>query len=329
MAAGGTKVVLQAIFGNGFITILKFFGYFVTASPSLMAEAVHSMADTFNQILLYIGMRQAKGKPTREYSTGYGGASYVWNLVSAVGIFFLGFGITFYHGIHSLIEPHGTPVVSWIGIGVLIISFIIEMWVLFGAIKEVNRQRGSMSYLQFFRESDDPTVLAVLLEDGIAVLGVVLAMFGLVIGQVTGSAIFDSIIAIIISLLLGFLAIALGVINGKLLMGKSVPIHKEEDIKNFIEAFPQVHHIEKINTKIIGAGKVRLSVEVKFHGERLIDENILKQDQKDLESGQSPHKVLINACERMVRITGREINQMELEIHRVFPEVAIIDFEVA
>jgi len=329
MAGGGAKVIVQAISGNLFITIIKFIGWFFSHSPSMLAEAIHSLADTFNQILLFIGLKQAQKEANREFSTGMGGASYVWNLVSAVGVFFIGFGVTFYHGMHSLFSEHfEVGPVSWLGISVLVVSFCIEFWVLLGAIKEVNLSRNGRSFIQFFKESDDPTVLAVLLEDGVAVLGVVLALIGIVLGQIFGSAIFDIVVSLIISFLLAFLAIALGIINGKLLIGKSLTIHKEAEIKNFVESLDQVDHVKSLSTKIIGAGKIRLSMEIELHGENIIDKSSIVLDVKKIENGENIPKVLMKASERMVRLTGYHINLMEVQIHEKFPEIAFIDLEI-
>lgn len=325
----GTKVVMQAVVGNGFITIIKFAGYILTNSPSMLAEAVHSFADTLNQILLFIGIKQSKRKAGREYSTGMGSASYVWNLISAVGIFFLGFGITFYHGMHSLFdENHTLAPVSWIAIAILVISFAIEFYVLVGAYRAVKIKKGNLSLVQFFRESDDPALLAVLLEDGVAVLGVLLALIAIIFGQVFQSTVFDSVIALIISMLLAFLAIALGIINGKLLIGRSATIDKEQDIHKFISSLDQVIKIESIKTKIIGAGLVRLSLEIELRGEAIIDQASIANDVKKLEQGEPPTRVLFKASERMVRLTGSHINDIEQKVRERFPSVALIDLEV-
>jgi zinc transporter 9 len=325
----GTKVILQAIGGNAFITIIKFIGFVLTASPSMMAEAVHSLADTFNQILLFIGVKQSESSPGEDYATGMGNARYVWNLVSAVGIFFIGFGVTFYHGMHSLLaDHHESAPISWIAIGILVISFAIEFWVLLGAWREVNRQRGQMALLDFFRESDDPTVLAVLLEDGVAVLGVLLALIGLLLGQLTGQNYFDAVISIIISFLMAFLAISLGITNGKLLIGKRVSVAQESDIQNFIESLPQVQRVVHLNTKIIGSGQVRLAVEVELYGENLVDLKSLERDVQELRQTDNPTKVLLKSNERMIRVVGNHINEMEVKIVERFPEIVIIDLEI-
>lgn len=330
MATGsGIKVIVQAVAGNAFITIIKFIGYALTNSPSMLAEAVHSFADTLNQILLFIGLKQSTKEANREYSTGMGSASYVWNLVSAVGIFFLGFGVTFYHGMHSLFdEEHALAPVSWIAIAILIISFIIEFWVLVGAYQEVKIKKGNRSFIRYFRESDDPALLAVLLEDSVAVLGVVLALVAVVFGQIFQSTIFDSIIALIISMLLAFLAISLGIINGKLLIGKSLTLDQEEDIKKFISGLEQVMKVETLKTKIIGSGQIRLSLELELRGEAIIDNSSIVHDVKRLQDGESPTKVLYKASERMVRLTGSHINKIEQEIKNQFPSVTLIDLEV-
>jgi len=328
-AGGGTKVILQAVGGNAFITVIKFIGYFLTGSPSIMAEAVHSLADTFNQILLFIGIKQSESSPAHDYATGMGSARYVWNLVSAVGIFFIGFGVTFYHGMHSLLaENHESAPLNWIAIVILFVSFSIEFWVLMGAYKEINRQRGNLTLIEFFKESDDPTVLAVLLEDGVAVLGVVLALIGLILGHLTGQNYFDAIISIMISFLMAFLAISLGITNGKLLIGKRVSLAQESEIQRFIESLPQVQNVVKLNSKIIGSSKVRLAVEVELYGEKIVDLKNLERDVEELRKTDNPTKVLLKSNERMIRIIGNQINEMEMKIQQEFPEIVMIDLEI-
>ena len=330
MASGnGVKVVLTAVIGNLFITVIKFIGWFFSSSPSLLAEAIHSLADTFNQILLFIGMKQSNKKYSRDLPTGSGGARYLWNLISAVGIFFIGFGVTFYHGIHSLLQGHfEVGPISYVGIIVLTVSFIIEFYVLIGAYKEVKLQKGNRDYLTFIKESDDPTIVAVLLEDGVAVLGVVLALIGIIMGQVFQNSLFDIIVSLIISFLLALLAVLLGVMNSKLLIGKSLSVHKEEQINKFILNQPEIDKVLKLSTRVLGAGQVRLSLEVEIHGESIIDYKMLDLESQDIKNGANPAKVLVKSSERMVRITGNVVNELQKRIHSEFPELSIIDFEI-
>jgi zinc transporter 9 len=329
MAGSGTKVVVQAIAGNSFITVIKFIGWFFSMSPSLLAEAIHSFADTLNQILLLVGLKQSNTQATREHPTGTGGARYLWNLISAVGIFFIGFGVTFYHGIHSLMAGHyEVGPVSYLGIGVLIVSLIVEAYVLKQAHVEVKKQKGNKSYLTFFKESDDPTLVAILLEDGVAVLGVLFALMGIGLGQIFQSALFDIFASIGIALLLGFMAVALAFINSKLLIGKSLTIHKESVIKTYIEELDEIKHIENLSTKITGAGQVRLSLEIELNAQSIIDPNVLEDDVTKIESGESAHKVILKSNERILRSAGMAINNLELKIQKEFPEINIIDFEL-
>ncbi len=329
MAGSGVKVVVAAISGNSFITVIKFIGWFFSRSPSLLAEAIHSLADTLNQILLLIGLKQSEKDASRDHPVGVGEARYLWNLISAVGIFFLGFGVTAYHGLHALISPHAeVGPVSWLGIGVLVVSFIIEFYVFLQALKEVKAQKGQRSYLEFIRQSDDPTIIAVLLEDGVAVLGVLLALTGIILGQVFGSVLFDIAASLGIALLLGLMAVLLAFVNGKLLIGKSVAIHQEEEIRTFIMGLKEIETIEKMHTQILGAGQIRLSLEVDLYGEALIDPRILSEDAKKINAGESAIKILQKSSERMVRLTAHQINLLEAEIQQKFPEITIVDFEI-
>jgi zinc transporter 9 len=323
------KVVVSAIAGNGVITVLKFGAWIVSASPSLLAEAIHSLADTFNQILLLVGMRQSIEERSTELPTGSGGARYLWNLISAVGIFFIGFGVTFYHGINSLMQGnYEVGPISWLVIIVLLISLAIELYVFIQAHKEVKLQKGSKSFYEFMNTSDDPTIVAVWLEDGVAVVGILFALSGVALGQIFQNALFDIIASIGISFLLGFMAVLLGVINSKLLIGKSADVTKVEEFKKFINSQPEVQNVVEISTKVLGANQVRLSVEVELIGEKIIDYQALEDDARKISEGNPVQKVLIKSSNRMVRLTGNTINKLELAIQEKFPEIIIIDFEV-
>ncbi|MCB0413076.1 MAG: cation diffusion facilitator family transporter, partial [Bdellovibrionales bacterium] len=274
------KVVLSAVLGNGLITLAKFIGWFLTASPSLLAEAIHSGADTANQVLLFIGIKHGEGKVSTKYPFGQGSARYLWNLISAVGIFFLGFGVTAYHGIHSLLTLDQNPYtpIHPVAIYILLFAMCIEGYVFLMALKEVKSKKGKDSYYQYLQHSDDPTSLAVLLEDGIAVLGVIFALVGIYISEVYQSAIPDSIAAIVIAFLLGFMAIALAYINSRLLIGRSISVSDERRIRRFLMRQAEVERVAQLKTLIVGAGKIRLTCELEFHGGFFIDREQIKQD---------------------------------------------------
>ncbi len=234
---GSVKVVLTAAVVNFFVTLAKSVGWMFSMSPSMLAEAIHSFADTANQLLVYLGIRISRKGPTREYPAGYGQARYLWNLISASGIFFIGFGVTVYHGVSSLVNPHQDVQFSYgLAIGILIFSLLVEGYAFLIAYKEVNSNKGSMTFLMFIRESDDPTSIGVLLEDGIAVIGVFLALLGMALSHYFHTQIPDAIASILIGVLLGFLAVIMAYTNGRLLINRSLALTHEDDIRKFILA---------------------------------------------------------------------------------------------
>ncbi len=326
----GTKVVISAIVGNGIITLAKFFGWMITRSPSMLAEGIHSLADTSNQVLLYVGIRHSRGGPTAEYPFGMSNSRYVWNLISAMGIFFVGFGVTTYHGIHSLFYiSEYTGEVSWLTIFILIFSFVVEFYVFLLAVKEVRHVKGNRTFFEHIRYGDDPTSVAVLLEDGIAVLGVLFALTGIGLSHFFESQYPDAIAATLIGLLLGVMALVLAVSNARLLIGVSADSDLEDEIRKFLETIPSVEKITKLKTEVLGPGKLWLGMEVEFHGTVLIDRSFFERQAKVIRDGEKdPLPVLVDTAESMVRVMGNEINRIERELHSKFPSLSVIDLEV-
>lgn len=325
------RVVLSAILGNFLISIAKLVGWFLTFSPSMLAETIHSFADTTNQGLLYVGIRHANRKATRRFPMGRGLAQYLWNLVSAIGIFFVGFGVTIYHGIHSLITTFDDTSysISWVAIAVLMLAFLVEGTVLHIAVKVMLEKKGNQKFMRFLKTSDDPTLIAVLFEDGIAVLGVVLAAVGILLSYWMQTPIPDAIVSIIIACLLGIMALILALTNAKFLIGTSVSYREESEIKEFIETMPEVEKVTGITTAILGPGVVRLSVELEFHGGILIDPKQISKDAEKIRSGEEDAaQVLVDTSERMVRMLGNKINDIERKLRSNFQKITIIDIEV-
>lgn len=332
MASGGsTKVVLAAVSGNSIITVAKFIAWFFSASPSMLAEAIHSFADTFNQLLLYVGIRHSSTPESREFPYGYGQASYVWNLISAMGVFFIGCGVTIYHGIHSFNYAHEVTEfeLNPLVLGVLVFALLVEGYVLLIAWKEVRKVKKDLSLGEYMDRSDDPTTLAVLLEDGVAVLGVVIAMAGILLSYYLKSGYPDAIASILIGVLLGIMALLLAFSNGRLLIGRAVDESIEDDIRELLESLPSIERVESLKTRVIGPGSVRLSLELELHGSALIDRDLLQKEAEEIRSQkEQPLKVLVESSRRMVRVVGNEINQIERKIMKHFPVVKVIDLEV-
>lgn len=322
--------VLAAVIGNSLVTTAKFIGWMISLSPSMLAEAVHSLADTLNQVLLFIGIRHGSGKPTPAYPFGKGRARYIWNLVSAMGIFFVGFGFTTYHGFATLVSTHPDDPIhtSWIPILILVFSFFVEAYTLWIAIGAVNRARGEKPFWEFVRVGDDPTSVAVLLEDSVAVLGVGTAFIGLWLSHLLKSPIPDAICSIIIGCLLGVMAVILAIANGRILMGVSAGADEEAEIREFLESYPTVERVVSLKTAVMAPGSMRLAVEIEFHGGILISRQQIEKDAERIRDGEDPTYILFETAERMVRVVGREINKLESDVIARFPEVHVIDLEV-
>lgn len=324
------RPVIFAILGNGLVTVGKFLGWMLNHSPSMLAEGVHSLADTLNQVLLLVGIGHGRGRPTKEFPFGKGRARYIWNLVSAVGIFFVGFGFTTWHGISQLIAASPTDPVhdSTLPMLILVISFLIEGYTLIIAFRGVTAARGEMPFWEFVRKGDDPTGVAVLLEDSIAVLGVVTAFVGIGLSKYLQSPLPDAIASIVIGFLLGIMAVVLAIANGRILMGVATDPVRELEIKEYLESLPAIERVTNIKTAVLAPGSVRLAAEIEFHGSTFIDRHVIERDAERIRDGEDPTPVLYETAERMVRVMGREINLLEIQIRKQFPEVTYIDLEV-
>ncbi|MEO8537918.1 MAG: cation transporter [Betaproteobacteria bacterium] len=211
--------VSLAIATNTVIAISKGFGWLVTGSPTLFAETVHSIADVGNQVLLKVGEVRGAAGPDKTHPFGRGQEKYFWALVSAVSVFFIGCGINLYHGVHALLNPAETGEFSPLVIGLLLFSLALEMWTFVVALREIGGWAGIRT------NRNNTTVLAVLLEDTVALLGIALTLV------VSGSAYFfgphpefDAIIAITVGVILGALAVFLAAINRRLLIDASDPV---------------------------------------------------------------------------------------------------------
>lgn len=326
------KVVLKAVAGNGSLAVGKFVVWLVTLSPSILAEAVHSLADTVNQVLLYVGVKHGQFGPTREYPWGQTNARYLWNLVSAVGVFFLGFGVTVAHGIHSLIHHKNYKYKEddmWWNVGILVASLVVEGYVFYAAVKAVNQDREGKSLFQYVCKGDNPTNVAVLLEDSIAILGVFLAFAGIWLSSYYNSGIPDAVASIIIGILLGVLGIVLAIANGRLLIGVAAPLAEEEKIREFLEGHPSVERVIQLHTEILGPDQLRLTTEVEFHGEVMINREQMIKDAEKIRSGEEDAlPILVDLAGRTVRTVGNEINDLERKLKREFPQLSIIELEV-
>lgn len=201
---------------NTAIALSKGFGFAVTGSPTLFAETVHSLADVGNQLLLKVGEVRARGGPDRAHPFGHGQEKYFWALVSAVSVFFVGCGINLYHGVHSLLNPVAIDPFSPLVIGLLVFALALEAYTFSVALRELGGMRGLRTRMH------DTTVLAVLLEDAVALVGILLTLVVAGAGWAWGpDPRFDAAVAIAVGVLLGAMAIFLATINRSVLIDAS------------------------------------------------------------------------------------------------------------
>ncbi len=203
---------------NTAIAGAKGFGWFVTGSPTLFAEMIHSFADVGNQVLLKVGEVRGRGAPDNVHPFGRGQEKFFWALVSAVSVFFIGCGINLYHGVHALLARQAVEPFTLLILGLLVFALLLELWTFTVALKEIGGWPG-------LRENrTNTTVLAVLLEDAVALLGILLTLLVAGISWLHGPRPeFDAAVAIFVGVLLGAMALFLATLNRKLLIDASDP----------------------------------------------------------------------------------------------------------
>jgi cation diffusion facilitator family transporter len=218
-AGGGTTAIVAALLANAGIAAAKFVGYLITGSSSILAEAVHSVADTSNQALLLLGRKRAGREATRKHPFGYGRDRYFYSFVVALLLFSLGSVFALYEGLHKLDseEPISSPLVA---IVILLVAIVLESLSFRTAIRESRPLKGTGTWWQFIRQAKTPELPVVLLEDAGALLGLVFALIGVGLSLVTGAPVWDAIGTLGIGVLLGIIAIVLIVETKSLLIGE-------------------------------------------------------------------------------------------------------------
>ena len=334
MAGGGSKQsVLAAIAGNSVICVAKFTGFFVTGSGAMLSEGIHTAADLMNQWLLFLGIVKSDKAPDAAFPFGYAKERFVWALISAVGIFFLGCGVTIVHGIHSVMHPpEELPDLSW-AIGILVFSLILEGIVLWIAAKDlwVKSKARQMPFGTYCREYADPSAVAVLLEDSAACFGVILALTSLGLTVWTGNTYWDGIGSISIGILLGAVAIWLIQRNRSLLVGASIPGGDAERLHETISAHPSIDSITSVRAGLDDADNYRVQIEADFDGKALarhltpfLDaqyEGIRKGDREAFTAFAEEY------ADKVVQTLGAEIDDLEEEVRKVIPQATHIDVE--
>jgi cation diffusion facilitator family transporter len=264
MSVGGsTRAIVAAMAANAGIAVAKFLAYLVTGSASMLAESIHSVADTSNQGLLLIGGRKASKLADARHQFGFGRERYFWAFVVAMVLFALGGLFSIYEGIEKITQPHQTESLAW-AVGVLIFALAAEGASLRTALGEARPVRGSRSWWQFIRTSRTPELPVVLLEDAGALLGLTFALVGVGLTAITGNALWDGLGTLAIGVLLVTISIVLTTEMKSLLIGEAAT---HENVAALLEAVARVDAVTRVidlRTQHIGPDELLVAGKLEF-----------------------------------------------------------------
>lgn len=262
-ASHGTKAVVAAFLANTGIAITKFVAWFFSGSASMLAEAIHSVADAGNQLLLLLGGRLAKRKADIDHPFGYGRERYVWAFVVALVLFSVGGLFSIYEGISKIQHPHEIDIV-WLPLLVLGIAIVLESLSFRTAIKEANQVRGKARWAEFIRKAKSPELPVILLEDFAALLGLVFAFVAVGLSALTGNPLFDAIGTLFIGVLLIAVAIVLAIEMKSLLIGEGATKEDTARIAKILNDNGGVESIIHMKTLYLGPEELMVAAKVAF-----------------------------------------------------------------
>lgn len=262
---GGIKAVIAALFANLGIAVAKFVAFLLTQSSSMLAEAIHSLADSGNQVLLLVGNKRSRRASTDTHQFGYGRQRYIYGFVVAIVLFLVGGLFSLYEGIHKIQHPEELHDVG-IAFAVLIVAIGLESFSLRTALKEANKSRGSRSLGRFVKDTRNPELPVILLEDTGALLGLVFALVGITLAVITGNGAFDGLGAAAVGTLLIIIAIFLGMEMVSMLTGEAALPEEDAAIRNAIEATPGVSRVIHMRTLHLGPDEILVAAKFAVTG---------------------------------------------------------------
>ncbi len=297
MAGSSKKVIFAALLGNGAIAITKFVASAFTGSSAMFSEGIHSVVDTGNQALLLFGLRQAKKPADKNYPFGHGKEIYFWCFVVAILIFAVGAGLSIYKGIAHIKHPEviTSPHINYIVLGVAI---LIEAFIFYIALKEFNKSRGKRSYMQAIKQGKDPGLFVVLLEDLAAMLGLIIAMLGIAVSQITGNYVYDGIASVGIGIVLALIAALLAYETKGLLIGEAAEPEIVDGVTKIVNKYSGVEQVNEVLTMHMGPDYILVNLSVEFNDDirtEKMEEVIANMDQEIKQTFNNIKRVFIEA----------------------------------
>uniref|UniRef100_A0A8C8M8C9 Proton-coupled zinc antiporter SLC30A9, mitochondrial n=1 Tax=Oncorhynchus tshawytscha TaxID=74940 RepID=A0A8C8M8C9_ONCTS len=330
---GPGKVVMVAICINGLNFFFKLLAWVYTGSASMFSEAIHSLADTCNQVR-YSGYVQIISPSHRVY--GFSNMRYIASLISGVGIFMMGAGLSWYHGIMGLLHPQPIESLLW-AYCILAGSLVSEGATLLVAINEIKKSAGQqgVSFYEYVMQSRDPSTNVVLLEDSAAVLGVIMASSCMGLTSLTGNPLYDSLGSLGVGTLLGAVSAFLIYTNTEALLGRSIQAEHVQKLTEFLENDPAVRAIHDVKATDLGLSKVRFKAEVDFDGRVVTRSYLEKQDIEqilnDIQQVKTTDELenfMLKHGENIIDTLGAEVDRLEKELKQRNPEVRHVDLEI-
>ncbi|MEU1642576.1 cation diffusion facilitator family transporter [Micromonospora zamorensis] len=261
-ANGGTKAIVAALLANVGIAITKFVAFLLTSSSSMLAEAVHSVADSGNQALLLLGGKRAKRAATPEHPFGYGRERYIYAFIVSIVLFSIGGLFALYEAYHKWSHKGGIESWQWVPVVVLVAAIVMESFSFRTAIKESNHVRGNQSWVRFIRRAKAPELPVVLLEDFGALVGLVFALFGVTMTLITGNGEWDAAGTAMIGLLLVAIAIVLALETKSLLLGEGAEASELAAIERAVTDGPEVERIIHMKTLYLGPEELMVAAKI-------------------------------------------------------------------
>lgn len=269
--SGSSGAILAAFLANMGIGATKFVGFVITGSSSLLAEAIHSVADSTNQALLFLGGRRARRAPTELHPFGFGRSRYFWAFVVSVVLFSVGGLFSIYEGYEKIHHPEeiSSPIVAF---AIFAVAIIFEGYALRTAVRHANPERGDRSWVSYIRNSRSPELPVLLLEDSGALIGLLFATSGVALAQITGEPVFDGIGTLAIGILLVLIAAVLATEMKSLLLGEAATPEQVERIESEIAAVPAVTAIIYVLTQHLGPEELLVATKVELDNSLTVPE---------------------------------------------------------
>ncbi|XP_014232252.1 zinc transporter 9 [Trichogramma pretiosum] len=330
------KVVLIAVVINGSNFLFKLMAWIFTGSHSMFSECIHSLADTINQLILAYGIHKSVQTPDSDHPYGYTNMKYVSSLISGVGIFCVGTGLSIYHGIHGIMFPEPVDSFYWayVVLGGSLVSEGATLMVAINSIKKGAIEK-KKSLKEYVMTGQDPSVNVVLMEDLAAVLGVMCAAGCMGLTSFLGNPIFDAIGSLVVGGLLGGVASFIIYTNVAALVGQSIPQESLDKINSELESDIMVRAIHDVKGIDMGNSLVRYKAELDFDGRELTrsyldkhDLNTMLDEVKKMQNIDELESFLLKHGENIVDMLGGEIDRIELKLKKKHPEIRHCDLEI-